>query len=792
MKKLLIALLFLIPLSSFAQPGFTGTVKDSTGHGLDAVSVVLKQQGRFVEAVTTITGHFNMKRAPAGKYELTASLTGYKAVTKSISIPLDSLQIIMQADRKQLQDVIITGSRPAIEHKIDRLVFNVENSIAASGGSAWDALGKAPGVQLGSDGTITANRKDAQVYLDGKPLHINGDDLSGYLQGLLSATIAKIEVYSNPPASFDAQGAAVINIITKKSNAQGGNLTVNGGYTKATYSGYTAGVMFNYRQKALNIYGNYGYTDRNRTMDQDDYAVFTTPGNVTNWYAPGHTINRSRMNMYKLGADYQINKNQVLGFVMTGSNRTGNTTTSSITTVTNGGGLLDSLLHTDGLVNRRSNRYTFNVNYNLKLDTAQSLNVDLDYSPFRNFSDQSVQNISTLPDGSTASGAYQIFTPSKQELNIYTAKLDYNFKAGKWAVTSGLKYSSIQTGNKFDYFNEAGADPVFIKDRSDNFSYTENTAAIYTSASRNFGRWSLQVGLREEFTHNRGYSETLDSLNSNQYFKLFPTLSASYKLENENTVSITYGYRIQRPEYYRLNPLKVYKTPYDILAGNPSLKPAFVQNLEVSYGFKHDFTLTAFYTKITDRYSNATVQDNVNKLFYDIQQNIGNVINTGLRAFLPLHPSSWWEMSNSAEAYYQRDELAYLHGSFNYNKFAVVVNSSQAFTLDKKLGLKAELTGDYYSDGSEGIFRGGGDSEVNAGVKLNLFHSQASLKLAANDIFYGNVNHYRVTYLGQNNGFYQQNDTRSMTVSFTYRLGKNVAEARKRNTASEDEKRRAQ
>jgi hypothetical protein len=795
MKKLMLSFLLFIPFALQAQQTLKGIITDASAHPLDAVTITLSNATKTISSAFADLGNFTLPNIPNGSYTLSATLIGYKPFTRTITIPKDSIKIIMQADSRQLQGVTVSASRPVIERKIDRVTFNVENSIVASGGNAWDALSKAPGVLISADNSISANKKNVQLYLDGKPLHLSGDDLAAYLQGLPSDLIARIEVFSNPPAMFEAEGASVINIVTKKSKMQGFNGTVNAAFSQATYSSYNASATFNYRKDKLNIYGSYGYSSRMVAHDQHDYVVYNTPGSYSCWDSPGYSTFQSKNNNYRLGADYQLSNNQVIGFLVTGNYRTGDIITKTPTTVTsNHQSRPDSILQTYGNTPNHGSQYAFNLNYNAKFDTSgKSLNIDLDYSPYRTTRDQYVDNLSYLPDGSLASSPYHIYTPTIQNIDIYSGKLDYNYKLGKiWTLTSGLKYSSVQSHNNFDFYNNAGPEPELVAANSNHFEYTENTAAAYTSITGNIGRWTLQGGLRGEYTHTRGYSITLDSLNKRQYFKLFPTLFTVYKIDDDNDLQFTYGYRIERPEYARLNPAKHYANPYSYLVGNPSLQPAFVQNLELSYTYKKAYTLTAYYTGTHDMFSNITVQDNVNKLFYDTQQNLGLSVNSGLRLSTQFSVTGWWDMNTTVEAYYQREKSAYLQGSYDYHKFSYDGTTTQSFTIDKKLGLKAEIMGMYNSSGIQGIFKGGYNYDVDAGIKATILNGQGTIKLAADDIFYSNTYHISVNYLNQDNGFFQRNDTRKGTLSFSYRFGKNVAAARKRSTASEEEKQRAQ
>ncbi|OKS86288.1 outer membrane beta-barrel family protein [Mucilaginibacter polytrichastri] len=795
MKKIVIFILFLSPYILLAQQPLKGIVTDTEGRPLDAVTITLSLQNKNIASAFADSGKFVLATVSPGSYILSATLVGYKPLSRSIMLPKDTVKLMMQPDSKQLKEVTISASKPIIERKIDRVTFNVENSIVASGGSAWDALTKAPGVQTTVGNTITANKKDVQLYMDGKSLHLSGDDLANYLQGLPSDVIAKIEVFSNPPAMFDAQGASVINIITKKSKNQGLNVTLNGGLSQATYTGYTASTNFNYRKDKLNVYGSYGYTLRHIGREQHDYVTYATPDNSSFWDSPGYNVSESRSNNYKIGADYQLSDKQIIGFLVTGNNRNGSIKDNTPTTITsNGKTTPDSTLETHGNTATHGTRYAYNLNYNLKLDTSgQSLNVDFDYSPYKSTYNQFVNNDTFLPDGSQTGNPYHINTPTIQNINIYSGKLDYNYKLGKkWSLTSGLKYSSIQSKNDFDFYNTAGAAPVLITANSDHFEYTENTAAAYTSITGNLGKWSFQGGLRGEYTHTRGYSVTLDSLNKRAYFKLFPTLFVVYKLNEDNELQFTYGYRIERPEYARLNPAKHYATPYSYLVGNPGLQPAFVQNLELGYTYKKQYNITAYYTATHNVFSNITVQDNVNHLFYDTQQNLGLSVNTGVRLSAPFHVANWWEMNVMAEGYYQREKSVYLQGSYDFHRFSYDASTTQSFTISKKMGLKAEINAVYNSQGIQGIFKGNANYNVDAGVKATILNGQGTLKLAAGDIFYSNTYHITVNYLNQNNGFYQKNDTRNATLSFTYRFGKNVAASRKRSTASEEEKQRAQ
>jgi len=143
MKMQLLAMMLLSPIFAFAQYQFKGMVTDQSGHRLDAVSLQIHGQNGHTGSALADSGLFIFRNLPSGTYTLYASLVGYKKLLRNISLPKDTVQLTMQEESRSLGEVTISVSKPVFEHKADRITFNVENSIIASGGTAWDALSKA-------------------------------------------------------------------------------------------------------------------------------------------------------------------------------------------------------------------------------------------------------------------------------------------------------------------------------------------------------------------------------------------------------------------------------------------------------------------------------------------------------------------------------------------------------------------------------------------------------------------------------------------------------------------------
>ena len=218
------ATVLMLGISGFAQTKTTvsGTVQDNGSKAFSGVTVALLKQKDSSLVKTAITEN-------DGKYELSSSISGnyilsYQGLNtekkfsnafkledgKDIQLPT----IVLQQAVNQLADVTVVSKKPMIEIKADKTIFNVENSINATGSNALELLQKSPGVQVDNNENINMKGKSGvKIYIDGKMSQLNGQDLAAYLKSINSADIEAIEMISNPSAKYDASGnAGIVNI----------------------------------------------------------------------------------------------------------------------------------------------------------------------------------------------------------------------------------------------------------------------------------------------------------------------------------------------------------------------------------------------------------------------------------------------------------------------------------------------------------------------------------------------------------------------------------------------------
>ena len=110
---------------------------------------------------------------------------------------------------------------------------------------------------------LAAYRSKILTLVAGQNLDV-GVDLGAYLGTLQSTDIDAIEIITNPSAKYDAEGnAGIINIRLIKNKSLGGNASLNAAYAVGKTDPFTLGFNGNYRNKRMNFFGNYSYTDGN-------------------------------------------------------------------------------------------------------------------------------------------------------------------------------------------------------------------------------------------------------------------------------------------------------------------------------------------------------------------------------------------------------------------------------------------------------------------------------------------------------------------------------------------------
>jgi ferric enterobactin receptor len=697
----------------------------------------------------------------------------------------------------QLKEVTVTSQKPLYERLADRTIVNVEGSSLAAGNTALDVLARAPGVTVeGNDNLALRGRQGLLVLIDGKRQPMTGTELANYLRALPAEQLATLELITNPPARYDAQGSAgVIAINLKKDQRQGTNGTVNASYGRGQYGKFTSGLTLNHRHKKLNLFGSYAYTNResfaklrfDRSFYKEDYTLLSQ----SSQYTYNHTYLQSHT--WRGGLDYTLSKRTVLGGVLSGlGNRFPNYGTNNTRLFDGEGQLLPSYTSTNV---RRQRTPNIAVNLNFKHSFADSsgspeLTVDLDYASYKRYADQELTTFFDAPEEST----YLLDGDQDGQLTIQSAKADYTRLFSRYAtrLETGFKVTRVHSDNNLVFENVRDGIRTLNINLSNRFRYDENINAAYLTLTRTLPKLTLAAGLRAEQTNVQGQQEVGSDNFDRNYLQLFPNASAQYKLSAQHEVDFSLGRRINRPGYNQLNPFRVYLDPTSYRAGNPSLRPETSYNIEATHIYKQKFSTTLTYS-LTDHPLINVVQPSPDGGFFVINTdiNLQRLHYYALTLTAPLEPTSWWKVYNNVLIYYNVFEGRVAATPPPPSWVTANLTSNSTFTFGHKW--TADLSATYLAPERFAFERLRARGQLTIGVQKLMWAQKLAVKLNATDILY--TSPVRSTYIFTNfrDSLYNGLDSRVITISLTYRFGnEKLPPTRRRQSGAEDEKRRAQ
>lgn len=723
------ALLVLLILSSKPVSAQTGSVTIS-GVILDKqskiaipyVNVILKnsEDSLFVAgAITAEDGRYKIAGVTPGNYYIETSYVGY--IPKDISMLVGKLSeyldlgaIELEANVTTLAEIEVVGKQDEVGNSLDRKTFSVADNINQTGGSLLQVMQNLPGVTVSDEGTVRLRGSDrVAVLIDGKQTALTGFGNQRGLENIPASAIEKIEVINNPSAKYDANGnAGIINIIYKKEVKEGinGKVGLTGGLgalwvKKENYPTIRAqyrntpkinpSISLNYRKKRINLFfqGDDLYT---RTLNKNEF--------VDRYYDNGDTVRQQ--------TDRNRTTNIVTGkggfdFIIDDRN------TFTVSGLFSSEKILDRgdepFFNANLSERQRLWRFledelkttvTAATSWQHKFDQpGRLLNVGLNYTFHREDEKYYFENI--LP---TYTGLDSFKLISDEHV------ADFNFD-----YVQPLRYGRFETGIKFrtriiptNMRFIPGLNSPLDVNAGGKATYSEVIPALYGNYVFENKDFELEAGLRVEYVniyyqvnpnHNTYKSDGYD------YTKPFPNIRFAYKINTDNTLSVFYNRRVDRPNEVDIRIFPKYDDAEIIKVGNPGLRPQFTSTYEIGYkkSWSDGYLYASVYHKDIDGTITriaSTVPDS--DLIYNIFQNAGGSHATGMEIIIS-HAFGKWSLFN-----------------LNLNGYQNVV---EAFTVVNKYPQENTFTA-----GKQDIFSGS--------VKLNgLIHITSSIDAQFSTVF---------------------------------------------------------
>ncbi|MBF9239001.1 TonB-dependent receptor [Hymenobacter sp. BT683] len=784
-----------------ANAAVTGTVASQAGVAIEFATVTLHRAADSTVVKTEFCdekGHFLFETV-GGRYLISAAQVGFgrfwspafELTAPKLNLPAITL-IASQATA--LKEVTVTARKPIYEHFADRTVVNVADSPLAASATTLDILARAPGVTVNaSDNLGLRGRTGLLVVIDGKRVPLTGTELGDYLRALPAEQLQSIELITNPPVQYDAQGGAgVIAINLKKDQRLGTNGSVNTSYGRGRYGKFTGGLALNHRHKTFNAYGTYAYTERRGFVRLDfDRGYSATPQ-----LAAAHSIIDNDQLTYlrshsgKIGLDFTPSARTLVGVSVNGLASQTQTTTQN-TTVVQSAAPEPTSRYTSAVaqdLNRPSGALNLNLRHTFADSaTASALTADADYARYHTARLLELNTNFEQPTRPTT----RLDGDQNSTLTIQSLKADFSQPLPHRArLEVGVKTTQVISDNSVVFMRTSEGTRTFDPLISNDFRYDENVNAAYVNLRGSVAKTTLQAGLRAEQTNTLAETEGGDS-RERHYVQFFPNVLVQRALGKQHGLALSVARRIDRPSYGQVNPLRNYFDATSYRSGNPDLVAQTSYNFEVTHTYRQKFS-TALSFAQTDNPIVNVVQPSPDggRLVVNRDVNLSTQQYFALTITAPLEVAKWWTLYANGVLYYSRFRGSLAGTELDRGKPAFLFSANNSFSLPH--AWTAELNGNYQSPEIWGFESARGRGQVTAGLQKSLWNKLGTIRLNVADIFYTTPIQSTSTYDNFTETFRSAQDTRVVTAAFTYRFGNSkVTAARKRTAGAEEELRRA-
>ncbi|MEE3245326.1 MAG: outer membrane beta-barrel family protein [Bacteroidota bacterium] len=799
MKHPILLSVLLFSFVSVAQTGsITGKIVDTNKQEVSYANVLLLKaaDSSFVRgAVSEENGAILFAEIPSGRYLIKASFVGFKdgfsnpfELKDEIRIP----DLMLQENSEALEAVTVNYRKPTIVRGIDRMVFNVENT-AISSGTTYDILQRTPGVVV-NQGKLLVKNRPAQVYINDRKVYLTNEELQQLLEGFAGVNIKSVEVITNPPARYDAEGGAILNIVTSKNLSIGYKGSINASNTVGIKPKYNAGTSQYYKTDWLNAFASYNFNSRFDVKTDEGFVQFYNPNGSekATWEDLFQRETRTISHSLNTILDFTLSETELLSFTANILHTPkANSDISGRTETYNPQGQLDSLYTTQSRLENQRDNLLFNLNYEKQLgENGATLSANANYIDYTDDQMQAVATRYVSAQGDLLnSNAFNTIPTQKSQ--IYTGQLDYLGNLGSWAFEAGAKYSGINSESRQEFFNTAGnvsdADAIL----NDHFDYTEAIYASYFSFAKDWEKWSLKAGLRGEYTDANGNSRTLGVVNTQEYLELFPTVYLMHNPSVNHSFGVDYSRRIDRPRFQSLNPFRYFLNENNFQEGNPNIQPAIANRVNFNYTYKNKLSFDLYWDRIDNAMSRLPFQDNENLTLRSVNTNLNYEQQYSLDVSYSEFVNNWMWMSIYASFFNMQNEFTSLDGnqskieneingfffqSVNY----LIINSTLNVTISNNFTTNY-LVGSYEYDRPQ--------YRLNVDIQKRFLDGRLILNLSSEDVFNTMKTPLKSRYLNQNNTFFAMPEFQKIRVGLRYNFGNFKLSDNNRETSVDEESR---
>ena len=652
----------------------------------------------------------------------------------------------------KIEEVTITKTKKAVEQKADRTIFDFSEQPQLNSGTLMEGVKKLPGLVVTDIAGMMYQGKLLEVYMDGRPLNINSNELTAFLEGLPGNAVERIEIITQPGAEFPAtSGGAILNIITSKAAKNYLSATYSGNYTFSNYDKFRSrtnnSVSLNARNKLFGWQLNFGQNYRESIMSGNiDNLSFTNTDRIgRGYFVKGAVTFDAGIDRVLLNYDYYHNNND-------------NTTKSY-------GAFYGINYSSDDVAHTLNNRHEIAATYQKRFDDAGK---KLDFKFSNTFAKSDFEQFNL--------NAGQNLLENESDMAVSTFRVDYSqpvkiLDEGKISV-GGLY--EMQTFDTKSY-------------GLTNLDYQRQTASSYLELQATLKKFDFILGTRAEDYDISGITRvnqngSVDEKNLTPFkeFRLFPNASIQYNFIPRTYLALNYNKKINLPSISALNPNNTtFQNPNSVAGGNPELQPTIFDNYEVKIS-AFDYAFIGYNVSIIDNQVTQAVfreGDVINSFQMNVPSMKIHNFNVGLPVPFMIFTKPFSEIMKFN---FNPDKINFMYLYAGYQKHEMpdfdskgfwMFNIMSQFILPKDIKMVANY---FYIPASGNYFyftplKPIGNS-LNITLSKKFMDDRLNVSLVANDIFNGQSMSFRSTYREPYVSLWNKYDSRNFGISINYKI----------------------
>jgi hypothetical protein len=766
--RLIIFLGLIIPLNLFSQNLSTLSGKISDGNApiqFANVAIFNKDSLLLSGTISSEIGDFIIPKISAQEVILQVSFLGYE--TKNLNIKLHKLNnntgvIILTPNLQNLDEVIVSGSKPTFSIKGASLVTNVRSSLLSSLGNGFDVIENIPGVKLQEEEITVFGKGEPIVYINSRRVL----DLNE-LDQLSSTEISTVELLNNPGAKYDAEGRAVLIIKTKKKVFNGLSLTIQEQVKLGQYFNNTEKLSLAYTRDNISLFGSYYQTNKKtRNNDKAIYELSTD----TVWYQNIDFPYKLEYKIHKFagGFDWSLAPKHIIGMQYKGYFDDSDYNMHGNIIVAANNKAYDQI-DVQSLKKENPNQHILNAFYNFTISDNFKSQLDFDYLNNHTESEQFVEEKSEIE------GDRILNVVERSDFELVAGKLISNYKF--------IENAELEFGGEYNHINGDGYlinnEELF---KSNIYTNEEVKFALFANLNMNFKNWDVSFGIRHENSNEiLTEDEKANRIVDRDYNDFFPSFSISKKSENIQ-LSLSANKRIKRPSFSQLNGNNVYINRFLIQRGNPFLDREQIYDVNYQMIYKM-LSVNIGYTYIKNPIGIGFEYEPESKYTFLTFTNYNKYQNMSCM-LTAKHKINWWHPQLTLKILQPFFCIDGSSGKQEYEKTNFSIDFYNQFKLPKKYILTAYFNYQneqhYYLQKWKELFR------LNLGLRKSYFNKRLDAKIDFKDVFNWVENNATTQIDNYSLKVNNNRETQYVLISLKYKFNNYKRRYRGKNAAPAD------